>query len=84
VVKAAADLGKKSIIPVDPRLVAELLGIELLKEKMPNSIDGLFFRTFDGIGHAIVNSSKPILRRRFTALHELAHGMGIIYLTSRE
>lgn len=67
--------------PVDLRLVAERLGLEIHEREFVEEIDGLYLRLPGAPPIIAVNNSytRPLTRRRFTLAHEIAHHL----LTSR-
>ena len=61
---------------IDPVKAAEKLGFEVVTLPIPDddAIDGAY-RPLDERGVILINSSKPLLRRRFTAAHGLGHAL---------
>ncbi len=70
--------------PIDIRMIAEYLGVEYHEKPYKRDVDGYYFRTMDGIPHAVINShpGKPAGRKRFTAGHELYHHLKSLESTS--
>lgn len=57
-------------IPVNPVRVAKGLGLEVYKDDSAENIDGWYDESKNAI---YLNTEQPLLRRRFTAAHELGH-----------
>lgn len=74
--KEAADLLKQTgtdTTPVDPGVVAERLGVNLVTENMPMDVSGMLLRQsgmFPAIG---VNGAHSPDRQRFSLAHALGH-----------
>ncbi len=56
-------------LPIDPRLIAEKLGIKVVEEEL-SSCDGCFMR---GAKAIVINKSMDEGRKNFTIAHELGH-----------
>jgi Zn-dependent peptidase ImmA (M78 family) len=58
--------------PIDPRLIAEKLGVLVVPQDMPDDVSGMLMRRGDEqvIG---VNQKHHDYRQRFTVAHELGH-----------
>jgi len=64
---------KMEDIPIDPRCIAELLGIVILERELPDNCDGCLMRVGNTTGILINARIRSEARRKFTIAHEIGH-----------
>lgn len=59
--------------PIDPRCIAELLGIVIWERELPDNCDGCLMRVGSASGILINARIRSETRRKFTIAHEIGH-----------
>lgn len=63
----------KISLPIDPYLIAERLGIQVLLERLDPDTAGFIIREHGGPTSVYLNAFDAAVRQRFTLAHELGH-----------